>query len=92
MSWNYCWWFDFPINFGTVIIASIAIGAGIDFTIHFIERFKTEHIEKKLDFEEAYFNTLKENGGNQPDVKFYDSYDFLLQMGVQAEVLIDQDL
>jgi hypothetical protein len=40
----------------------------------------------------AYFNTLKENGGNQPDVKFYDSYDFLLQMGVQAEVLIDQDL
>lgn len=40
----------------------------------------------------AYFNTLKENGGNQPDVKFYDSYDFLLQMGVQAEVLINQDL
>ena len=40
----------------------------------------------------AYFNTLKENGGNQPDVKFYDSYDFLLQMGVQAEVLISQDL
>ena len=40
----------------------------------------------------AYFNTLKENGGNQPDVKFYDSYDFLLQMGVQAEVIIDQDL
>ena len=55
-------WFDFPINFGTVIIASIAIGAGIDFTIHFIERFKTEHIEKKLDFEEAYFNTLKTTG------------------------------
>lgn len=40
----------------------------------------------------AYFNTLKESGGNQPNVKFYDSYNFLLQMGVQAEVLINQDL
>jgi len=40
----------------------------------------------------AYFNTLKENGGNQPDVKFYNIYDLLLQMGVQAEVLINQDL
>jgi len=55
-------WFDFPINYGTVIIASIAIGAGIDYTIHFVERFKYESIEKEQDFKTAYFNTLKSTG------------------------------
>ncbi len=55
-------WFDFPINYGTVIIASIAIGAGIDYTIHFLERFKHEHLVKKKDFTEAYFSTLRTIG------------------------------
>jgi predicted RND superfamily exporter protein len=55
-------WFDFPINYGTVIIASIAIGAGIDYTIHFVERFKYESIEMGRDFKTAYFNTLKSTG------------------------------
>jgi len=55
-------WFDFPINYGTVIIASIAIGAGIDYTIHFLERFKNEHLVKKHDVTTAYFNTLRTIG------------------------------
>ena len=55
-------WFDFPISYGTVIIASIAIGAGIDYTIHFVERFKFEYIEKGDDFKTAYFNTLHSTG------------------------------
>ena len=55
-------WFDFPINYGTVIIASIAIGAGIDYTIHFVERFKFEYLEKGDDFKTAYFNTLHSTG------------------------------
>ena len=55
-------WFDFPINYGTVIIASIAIGAGIDYTIHFLERFKHEHLVKKHDVTTAYFNTLRTIG------------------------------
>ncbi|PCJ67728.1 MAG: hypothetical protein COA58_00915 [Bacteroidetes bacterium] len=40
----------------------------------------------------SYFNTLIDGGGTQPDVKFYEEYDLLLQLGVQAEVLINQDL
>lgn len=39
----------------------------------------------------ATFNTLFENG-NQPDVKFFSDYDLLLQFGVQAEVLIEQEI
>ena len=54
--------FDFPINYATVINASIAIGAGIDFTIHFLERFKYEHFILCKDFRTSYFNTLETKG------------------------------
>ena len=30
------------LNIGTIMVASIAIGAGIDYTIHYISRYKTE--------------------------------------------------
>ncbi|MBN2078080.1 MAG: MMPL family transporter [Spirochaetes bacterium] len=52
----------FPINYSTLINASLAIGAGIDYCIHFMERFKYEHITKGYDFEEAYRNTLQTTG------------------------------
>jgi predicted RND superfamily exporter protein len=55
-------YFDFPINYATVMIASIAIGAGIDFTIHFLERFKYEHLIMGNDFRTSYFNTLETKG------------------------------
>ncbi len=51
-----------PINYSTLINASIAVGAGIDFCIHFIERFKIEHNVKQLDFLPAYVSTLKTTG------------------------------
>ncbi len=51
-----------PINYSTLINASIAVGAGIDYCIHFIERFKYEHIVNKLDFEAAYRRTLETTG------------------------------
>ncbi len=51
-----------PINYSTLINASIAVGAGIDYCIHFIERFKYEHVVKKLDFEAAYRRTLETTG------------------------------
>jgi len=55
-------WYDFPINYSTVLIASIAIGAGIDYSIHFVERFKIEYRDKGNDFQNAYFNTLNSTG------------------------------
>ena len=55
-------YFGIPINYSTIIIASIAVGAGIDYCIHFIERFKYEHIMMKLDFTDAYRRTLKTTG------------------------------
>ncbi|HOW83048.1 MAG TPA: MMPL family transporter, partial [Spirochaetota bacterium] len=54
--------YDFPINYSTVLIASIAIGAGIDYSIHFVERFKIEYRDKGNDFQNAYFNTLNSTG------------------------------
>ncbi len=51
-----------PINYSTLINASIAVGSGIDFSIEFIERFKIEHNIKKLSFIPAYTSTLKTTG------------------------------
>jgi len=34
--------FNIPLNFSTMLVASVAIGAGIDYTIHFISRYKNE--------------------------------------------------
>jgi len=34
--------FRIPLNVSTMMVASIAIGAGIDYTIHFISRYKNE--------------------------------------------------
>jgi len=34
--------FNIPLNISTMMVASISIGAGIDYTIHFISRYKNE--------------------------------------------------
>jgi len=39
--------FHIPLNVSTMMVASIAIGAGIDYTIHFISRYKNELKSKK---------------------------------------------
>jgi hypothetical protein len=54
-----------------------------------------DRVERILDANrlriKAFFNTPFENG-TQPDVKFFDDYDVLIQLGVQAEILVEQDL
>lgn len=49
------------LNIGTMMVASIAIGAGIDYTIHFINRYKQELIANK-DNDRAIKNTLTGTG------------------------------
>lgn len=45
------------ITTGTVMVASIAIGTGIDYTIHFLERYKS-HIQLGDDYNKAYYHTV----------------------------------
>ncbi|MBU2513314.1 MMPL family transporter [bacterium] len=49
------------INTGTVMVASISIGIGVDYTIHFLERFKAQLIVGDK-FDQAYFNTIQSVG------------------------------
>ena len=49
------------LNIGTMMVASIAIGAGIDYTIHFINRYKQELAINK-DNDSAIKNTLTGTG------------------------------
>ncbi len=50
-----------PITQGTVIVASISIGIGVDYTIHFLERFKMQ-LQLGDTLELAYVNTIRTSG------------------------------
>ena len=49
------------ITTGTMMVASIAIGIGVDYTIHFLERFKLQRKNGDSPIE-AYYHTLETTG------------------------------
>lgn len=49
-----------PVDISTATIASIAIGIGIDYTLHFMERFKSA--ARTMDIEAAVITTLRTTG------------------------------
>jgi predicted RND superfamily exporter protein len=53
--------FDIPLDVITVMIGSVAVGIGIDYTIHFINRFKSEFEKSKSELE-ALDKTLETTG------------------------------
>jgi len=52
------WALGWKINTGTMLVASISIGIGVDYTIHFLERFKHQ-VSVGDDIETAYLNTTR---------------------------------
>jgi hypothetical protein len=50
-----------PLSSSTAIISSIAIGIGVDYAIHLIERYRTKRLEG-LDIREAAIDTLSHTG------------------------------
>ncbi|MFP4589639.1 MAG: MMPL family transporter, partial [Candidatus Acetothermia bacterium] len=50
-----------PLNLATLMVSSIVIGIGIDYAIHFIERFRLEYSEEK-DEREILSKTLRTTG------------------------------
>jgi len=50
-----------PLDVVTILIGSVAVGIGIDYTIHFITRFKVEHAKGKTELE-ALDKTLETTG------------------------------
>jgi len=55
------WLLGWNITTGTMLVASIAIGIGVDYTIHFLERYKIQ-LRNGDDLVEAYINTLATSG------------------------------
>jgi predicted RND superfamily exporter protein len=53
--------FDIKLDYIMITVASIAIGTGIDYTIHFISRY-TYEIKNGLDFNEAFYKTVSTTG------------------------------
>ncbi len=54
-------WLDIPLDIATVLIASVAIGIGIDYNIHYISHYTYERKEGK-DVREAVRNTNSTTG------------------------------
>lgn len=50
-----------PLNIATVLVGSISIGIGIDYPIHFLNRFRKEFIKNKNELE-SLTTTLKTTG------------------------------
>ncbi len=55
------WLLGWKINTGTMLVASISIGIGVDYTIHFLERFKIQ-LRKGDNYVDAYVNTVATSG------------------------------
>jgi len=53
--------FRIPLDIVTALIGSVAVGIGIDYTIHFTSRYKTEHAQGKTELE-ALDKTLETTG------------------------------
>ncbi len=49
------------IHTATAMVAAISLGIGIDYTIHFLERFKAQ-LRQGDTFEDAYLNTIRSTG------------------------------
>jgi hypothetical protein len=54
--------FNIPLDFVGALIASVAIGTGIDYSIHFISRFSKEMERRAGDVRAAYAATLSTTG------------------------------
>jgi len=52
LIFGFMGWFGIPLDIMTITIAAIAIGIGVDDTIHYIHRFEHEY-EKRKDYVEA---------------------------------------
>jgi len=50
-------WFGVPLNVGTVMIASVALGIAVDDTVHFISRFRKEYTAENISLEHALNKT-----------------------------------
>jgi len=54
-------WLDIKLDIATAMLSSIAIGVGVDYTIHFFWRYKHEMLQGKTP-REAVMNTLTSTG------------------------------
>ncbi|MCF7804766.1 MAG: MMPL family transporter [Candidatus Marinimicrobia bacterium] len=54
-------WFGIPLDTATTMLASMAIGIGVDYSIHFLSRYKLE-VERTGDYDQAAILTTQTTG------------------------------
>ena len=55
-------WLNIPLGVATSMFAAMIIGAGVDFAIHVIERFRTAAADNRNDVDDAIRTSLRETG------------------------------
>ena len=61
MNFGVTVFMGWKINAGSSLVASISVGIGVDYTIHFLERFKAQ-LKQGDRFDQAYVNTMRTSG------------------------------
>jgi len=54
-------WFNIPLDTATTMLASMAIGIGVDYTIHFLSRYRVE-VQRTGDYAQAGLITTRTTG------------------------------
>lgn len=61
ISFGFMGFFKIPLNAGTAMVASVAIGIGIDYAIHFLVRYRNE-MKQGHNIEASIHNTIMQTG------------------------------
>ncbi|WP_200741662.1 efflux RND transporter permease subunit, partial [Candidatus Kryptobacter tengchongensis] len=61
VAYGFMGYYGIPLDIATVLIASVSLGMGIDYSIHFINRLKVE-IKESYSFEEAISKVFETTG------------------------------
>ncbi len=61
IGYGFMGYYGIPLDIATVLIAGISLGMGIDYSIHFMNRFKVE-LKRSYSFERAISNVLGTTG------------------------------
>ncbi len=77
MVFGFMGWLDIPLDIMTITIAAIALGIGVDDTIHYIHRFKVEYAKDNF-----YYFTMHRTNNSIGNAMYYTSLTVIIGFSI----------
>jgi hypothetical protein len=77
MVFGFMGWLDIPLDIMTITIAAIALGIGVDDTIHYIHRFKIEFAKDNF-----YYFTMHRTNNSIGNAMYYTSLTVIIGFSI----------